>query len=277
MMRRTALALAICLVGVIGAGAARAAAPKDELLASEGARLAADASQPEAVGALAALATLDEDVDPRAVEAAVRGGLGKGAHPLVAAQTSWLLARLLDQRGETREANALRASLGLLSHYFVIGPFGEGRASLDTTFPPEQERASPDLDKTYPGKTHEVGWRVGDAAVRDGVLYLDGLLRPADQGVAYVVTFVRSDRERAAALRVGSPGPIKVWVNGAAVFTHDVVRPAALDQDAVGIRLGRGWNRILIKTVITDGAWRIYARVTDAAGASLGLGNYVDA
>ena len=103
------------------------------------------------------------------------------------------------------------------------------------------------------------------------MLYLDGLLRPSDQAVAYAVTFVRSDRAQPAALRLGSPGPIKVWVNGAAVFSHDVVRPAALDQDAVGIRLGRGWNRILIKTVVTDGAWRLFARVTDAGGATARL------
>ena len=165
----------------------------------------------------------------------------------------------------------LRASLGLLSHAFVIGPFGEGRASLSTTFPPEKEPAPPALGARYPGKAHEVGWRLADAAVRDGVFYLDGLLRPADQAVAYVVTFVRSDRDRPAALRLGSPGPVKVWVNGAAVFTNDVVRPAALDQDAVGVRLGRGWNRILIKTVITEGAWRLYARLTDPAGAPLVL------
>jgi transglutaminase-like putative cysteine protease/Flp pilus assembly protein TadD len=273
------------IVVVVGGGAARAApprpalprAPYEEVLASEAAALEARASQPAAAGALAALAALDEDVEAAALEAAVRGALAKGAHPLVAAQASSLLAHLLDQRGETREATSLRASLGLLSHFFVIGPFGEGRASLTTVFPPEQESAAPALGKTYPGKSHDVGWRVGDAAVRDGALDVDGLLRPADQGVAYVVTFVRSDRDRPAALRLGSPGPIKVWVNGAPVFTHDVVRPVALDQDAVGIRLGRGWNRILIKTVVTDGAWRLYARVTDAAGAAIPVSNDFDA
>jgi len=67
--------------------------------------------------------------------------------------------------------------------------------------------------------------------VRDGVLYLDGLLRPDTQAVAYAVVYVRSDRARAAALRLGSAGPIKVWWNGAEVLARDVVRPAALDQD----------------------------------------------
>ena len=264
------MALVLCAVAVLSAGAAQAS-PYDDVLEAEAVRLAAQRSQPEAAGALATLATLEEDVDPRALEAAVRGGLGPGAHPLVAAHASLFLARLLDQRGETKEAAALRASLGLLSHYFVIGPFGEGRASLNTPFPPEQEPAPPVLGAHYPGKTHEAGWRGADAAMRNGVLYLDGLLRPSDQAVAYAVTFVRSDRAQPAALRLGSPGPIKVWVNGAPVFSRDVVRPAALDQDAVGIRLGRGWNRILIKTVVSDGAWRLFARITDGAGRPLGV------
>ena len=47
------------------------------------------------------------------------------------------------------------------------------------------------------------------------------------------------------------------------MFARDVVRPAALDQDAAAVRLGRGWNRILIKTVVTDGAWRLYLRLTE--------------
>src|SRR3982751_6516613 len=248
LTRTTATALLTCAVVVLGAGSAQARRPQDEVLTAEAARLAAHAGAPGGAGAPAALATLDEDVDPRALESAVRPGVAKGAHPLVAAQAAWLLAHLHDQRGETADAAALRASLGLLSHYFVIGPFGEGRASLNAAFPPETEPAAPDLAKTYPGKTHEVSWRSGDAAMRDGVLYLDGMLRPADQAVAYAVAFVRSERDRTAVLRLGSPGPIKVWVNGAAVFTPDVVRPPALDQDAVGIRLGHGWNRIVIKT-----------------------------
>ena len=141
------MALTTCAIAAVLGGHAQAKPalprPHDELLAAEAARLAAHASQPEAAGALATLATLDEDVDPSALEAAVRGGLGKGAHPLVAAQASWLLAHLYDQRGMTKEAGALRASLGLLSHYFVIGPFGEGRGSLNTAFPPELEPEPP--------------------------------------------------------------------------------------------------------------------------------------
>src|SRR5262245_33751318 len=120
-VRRAATALLCCAFAFAGAARARAADVQDELLAAEAARLAAHAAEPEGAGALAALATLDEDVDPRALAAAVRGGIGKAAHPLVAAHASWLLARLHDQRGETAEAARLRDSIGLLSHYVVIG------------------------------------------------------------------------------------------------------------------------------------------------------------
>ena len=277
---RAAAALVVCVVvASAGRGGAQSATATttayDEVLARAGARLAEEASKPQAIAALAELAALDEAVSPAALEAAVRRGLVAGAHPLVAAQAAFLLAHLCDERGATEEAASLRAGLGFLAHPFVIGPFGEGRASFRTAFPPESERAPPELARSYPGKTHDVGWRAGDAAVREGALYLDGLLRPDDQAVAYVAAFVHSDRARAAALRIGSPGPVKIWVNGALVFAADVVRPAALDQDAAPVRLGRGWNRILIKTVVVDGAWRLYARLTEPSGAPLHLGGDV--
>ena len=290
--RRAAIALVTCVAAAVGAAprgvgaaavarapkestdaAADAPSPYEETLAREGARLGAQAGGPQAVGALAELAWLDENVSPAALEAAVRRGLGPGAHPLVAAQAAFLLAHLLDERGATEEATSLRARLGLLTHAFVIGPFGEGRTGFATSFPPEKEPEAPQLGRAYPGKLREVSWRPADAAVRDGALVLGGLLRPDDQAVAYLAAFVHSDADRPAALRLGSPGPIKVWVNGAPVFEHDVTRPAALDQDATGIRLGRGWNRILIKTVIVDGAWRVYARLTDPAGGPLRFAN----
>ena len=276
---RAAAALVFCVVVAIagrdGAQAATATA-YEEVLARAGARLAAEASKPQAIAALAELAELDEAVSPAALEAAVRGGLVPGAHPLVAAQAAFLLAHLCDERGASKEAASLRGGLGFLRHPFVIGPFGEGRASFRTAFPPEAEKAPPELARTYPGKAHDVGWRAGDAAVREGALYLDGLLRPDDQAVAYVAAFVHSDRDRLAALRIGSPGPVKLWVNGALVFAADVVRPAVLDQDAASVRLRRGWNRILIKTVVVDGAWRLYARLTELSGAPLHLGGEAD-
>jgi transglutaminase-like putative cysteine protease/Flp pilus assembly protein TadD len=275
MTSRSSTALLVGISLTAAASASRpavAAAPYQELLAEAGGRLQAEAREPAAAAALAVLAALDEEVPGPALEAAIRGGLAPGAHPLVAAQASLLAAHLADERGDRPGADALRGALGLVGHFAIIGPFGDGRSGFSRAFPPEREAAAPEVSRRYPGKSREVAWRAGDGAVRDGALYLDGLLRPADQAVAYVAAFVRSDRARAAALRVGSAGPIKVWVNGSLVLARDVVRAPALDQDAAGVALGRGWNRILIKTVITEGAWRVYARLTEPSGAPLGAG-----
>ncbi|HSS38074.1 MAG TPA: DUF3857 domain-containing protein [Polyangia bacterium] len=278
---RAAAALVVGVVAAVGghtgaaagASAAQAAAGTPdaygEVLARAAAALARQAARPEAAAAVAQLASLDENVPPAALESALRPGVAAGAHPLVAAQAALLLAHLEDERGDHAAAETRRARLGFLTRAFAIGPFGEGRASFRTAFPPEAEAAPPALDHRYPGKGHEVGWRAADGVAREGALLLDGMLRPDDQAVAYVVAFVRSEADRPAALRLGSPGPIQVWLNGRAVYARDVVRAAALDQDAVGIRLGRGWNRILIKTVVVDGAWRLYARLTDPAGGPL--------
>src|SRR6185295_6258788 len=106
-----------------------------------------------------------------------------------------------------------------------------------------------------------------------GTLFLDGMLRPDTQSTAYVVTFAHSARDQDVALRLASPGPVKIWVGGALVHARDAVRAPALDQDAAPARLRRGWNRIVVKTTVTDGAWRLMLRVTDPAGRALDVGD----
>src|SRR5262245_53848435 len=207
-LRRAALALlATAGVATIWTGAATAAekprGPFEEQLGREAARLEARHGRPEAAAPLAALATLDDSVGPAALEPLLRRAAGPGADPLVAAQAAWGLSRVLLQRGDAEGAAAALAPLGLFSHFWVVGPFGEGRSSFAEAFPPETEHGAPDLGKRHPGKAREVGWRASDGAVRDGVLFVDGLLRPDTQAAAYVLAFARSDRDQAAALRLG--------------------------------------------------------------------------
>ena len=267
-----AVALAmVAEVAVAGPIAGPVAGPFERQLRQAEARLRALFGRPEAVAPLSVVAGLAEDLPPRMIEDALRPVVA--GDPLVAAQAAQMLARLEEQRGDVAGAERRRAALGLFRHFWVVGPFGDGRASFSQPFPPELETGAPDVARRYPGKEREVAWRRGDDAVRAGALLLDGLLRPDTQAVAYVMAFVSSDAARDAALRLGSAGPIKVWVNGTPVFSRDVVRAPAMDQDAAAIRLARGWNRVLIKTVITDGPWRIYARVTDLRGRPLAVSN----
>jgi transglutaminase-like putative cysteine protease len=283
-LARTAFGVALVAAVATAHATTDAAAPKNDVaprghgpfeaeLAAANARLTARAGRPEAIAPLAELLALEDELPASALEPFLRRAAAAGGAPLVAAQATFHLASLLDQRGDADGARAARAALGLFSRYSVIGSFGEGRAGFSQTFPPESERAAPAVERRYQGKLGEVGWRAGDELVRDGALVLDGMLRPDTQATAYVVAFARSPRDQDVALRLGSPGPTKIWVDGVLIHARDVTRTPAFDQDAAPARLRAGWNRIVVKTTVTDGSWRLYLRVTDPAGHALELGD----
>ncbi len=250
----------------------------DHLVESQRARFRASRGRPEAIAALSSLASSDDYLAPERMEEVLReivdGDLGKRADPLVSAQAAYLLSLEEDRRGEFSQAEKRRAALGLLGDFWVIGPFdAQGRSGVDRSFPVENDGKTivPRTGQRYPGKEREVEWRrIPAAAFVQGALFLDAVLRPDEDAVAYLLTYVRSDQDRWAALRLGSAGPMKAWLGGNEVLAGDVVRPASLDQDAVAVHLKRGENPLLIKTVITRGSWRLFARLTDLDGRQLG-------
>jgi len=263
------------------ASTAAPAGPFAAELAAALARLEARRGRPEAIDPLAEVLALEDDLPAGALEPVLRRVVAAEGEPLVAAQAALQLARLEDARGDEAGARATRAALHLFTRVSVVGPFGEGRAGFSQAFPPETEPTSPTSPtsakaatpgRVYHGKVGDVTWRSADDVVRDGAILLDALLRPDTQSTAYVVAFARSARDQAVAVRVGSAGPIKVWVDGVLALARDVARDPALDQDAAPARLHRGWNRIVIKTTVAEGPWRLYARVTDPAGHALAVG-----
>jgi transglutaminase-like putative cysteine protease/tetratricopeptide (TPR) repeat protein len=263
----TTLALAWPAAGA-GAG------PFEAERAAATARLTALRGRPEAIAPLTQLLALEDSLPSGALEGALKEAAGPASHPLLAAQAALELARLQDDRGEDERARATRAALGLLTRVQVVGPFGEGRAGHSQVFPPEAEADAPaEKGRTYRGRLGQVGWRAADEVVREGAILLDGMLRPDTQATAYVAAYVQSPREQDVAVRLGAPGPVKVWVDRALVYAGDTVHAAALDQAAAPAHLRRGWNRILVKTTVTDLPWRLYLRVTDPAGRPLALGD----
>jgi tetratricopeptide (TPR) repeat protein len=188
----------------------------------------------------------------------------------VAAQAAFHVALEAEAAGDTAEAERRLAALGFWSQFWLVGPFdAQGRSGLGRAYPPEQDPRGLDPRRTEPfaGKERDVAWRAAPPElVRDGALFLDGMLRPESDAVAYVLAVVTSPRDRNAVLRVGSPGPVKVWVNGGPVLERSAVRAALPDQDAGAVQLRRGENVVLVKTLVTSGAWRLYLRFTDAAG-----------
>jgi tetratricopeptide (TPR) repeat protein/transglutaminase-like putative cysteine protease len=240
-------------------------------------RLRTTHGRPEAIAALAALVRSEDFLPPGQMAQVLRenvdGKLGDRADPLVASQASYLLSLEEDRRGGSSEAESRRSELGLMRDFWVVGPFdAQGRSGFGRVFPVEEEGKTidPRAGKRYPGKERDVAWRrVPELASVQGALLVDAVLRPDSDAVAYLLTYVHSDRDRWAALRVGSPGPVKAWLGGNPILANDVVRPAWLDQDAASVHLARGTNPLLIKTVITRGAWRLFVRLTEPDGRRL--------
>ncbi len=266
---------------VVLALAARPSWASGEILgrAAEHAReqLRVNHGRPEAIAAVAALVQTEESLPPgqmaRVLRETLDGKLGGPADPLVASQAAYLLSLEEDRQGDFAQATGRRATLGLLRDFWVLGPFdAQGRSGLGRAFPVEEEikTLEPSAGRHYAGKEREVAWRRMPAeAFVQGAVLVDAALRPDSDAVAYLLAYVNSDRDRWVGLRMGSPGPVKVWVDGNEVYANDVVRPAWLDQDAAPVHLRRGANPLLIKTVVTRGAWRLFVRVTDLEGARL--------
>jgi transglutaminase-like putative cysteine protease/tetratricopeptide (TPR) repeat protein len=233
--------------------------------------------RPEAIASVAALVRNEDFLPPGRLAQVLRefidGKLGGTPDPLVAAQAAYLLSLEDDRGGRFAEAEARRKALGWVGDAWVLGPFdSQGRSGLARKFPALEEGRAIDPRKVNlgTGKDGENAWRRAPAeAFVQGALFLDALLRPNSDAVAYCLTYVHSERERWAALRLGSAGPVKAWLGGDEVLSSDVVRPSWPDQEAAPVHLRRGANLLVIKTVAVRGPWRLFVRLTDAQGGVL--------
>ena len=190
----------------------------------------------------------------------------------VRARAQYLRALYLDRVGRSDEAQKQRAELGLLTDFQVAGPFdNEGHAGHTTAFGPEKDLGKAfDPNARWEGKDHQVGWRKLPAIAVEGLVALDSCLRPETSVTAYATVAVKSDRAERVAVRVGSSGAIKVWVNGKLAVDHDVYRPVRIDQDAGAAWLEAGWNRVTIKLSAGEAAgFGFFARLTRPDGARL--------
>jgi transglutaminase-like putative cysteine protease/predicted Zn-dependent protease len=196
------------------------------------------------------------------------------AHPLVRARAAATRALLLDRLGRRDEAAAVRRGLGLVTSVLYVGPFdNEGRAGHAAVFEPERElRAAISLDKKYEGKERPVSWRPLPEVAVAGMLPFEAAVRPETNATVFAAFAVKVAAAQPAALRVGSSGAVKAWVNGREVLARDVYRPARFDQDAGAVALEAGWNRVVVKISGGDGnaaGLGLFVRLTKPDGASL--------
>lgn len=235
-----------------------------------GERLVRGATRVEALGELADLVELEEQALPGAIAPWLeRVARGSRAHPLVRAQAAIRLAALDDEEGRADRAAAGWRELGFVTAARVLGPFeAQGRDAIDQEDLPIAAPPDPFSTVEVRGKARDVAWKRIDV-FRRGALVLDAVLRPDREASAYVLVYVEARRAGLAAVRVGAPGPVRIWHDGAEVARTTTVRPAFPDQIIAAARLRRGVNLLLLKSVNLSGAWRLFLRLTEPDGAPI--------
>lgn len=85
--------------------------------------------------------------------------------------------------------------------------------------------------------------------------------------LAYLLVFVHSPTARTARALLGSDDGVRLWANGALVWSHAIHRPMTPDQDSFDVPLQAGWNRVLLKVKNDDGGYGVMLRFGDPDGS----------
>ncbi len=165
-----------------------------------------------------------------------------------------------------KQARQMLAALAKHADYImgwqVAGVYAEPRKKYQqlfaTAFPPEKPNA-------------KVAWRPLPVVTRKGSPIVHNLLGQwnKEQCVAYVRTWIESDKAQAARLLLGTDDATKVWLNGKRIHQVNTGRACVPDQDGVNMQLKRGWNTLLIKVIQNTGPWEFCARIVARDGSRL--------
>ena len=266
------------MCGVVLAAANASAAPDyfSRELESRRQRFEREGGKPQAVVPLLDVLELWELLPDRApiVQFLDEAAASAKARPDVRARAAFLRSLAYDRQGHEAEAQKTRAALGMITRWWMVGPFdNEGKAGHAAVYPPERELATAsaiDPKATFEGKDRPVAWRLLPEISTSGMVPLDAVLRPDSQVTAYLTVAVRSSRAQKIAVRAGSTGAIKVWVDGRLALDDDVYRPIRFDQDAGPAELAAGWNRVTVKLSSGEsGGARLFLRLSQPNGAPL--------
>ncbi|HBP20246.1 MAG TPA: hypothetical protein DEA08_20960 [Planctomycetes bacterium] len=200
------------------------------------------------------------------VQRFARYAQGEVFTPMTRARAKTLLVDQLRTLGQLDLAQEQVQELGVLTRFYLIGPFDNERGrGFSLAYPPEKDPFDPAAKAQ--GKGLEIAWRpLPVERPPSGVVDLDELVRPNDQCLAYVVTYLQVERETPVALRLGSDEAAELWVNRVSLLERGVRREYSPDQDHVGVVLQPGWNEVLLKVADQTGDWRFRLRVTSPEG-----------
>lgn len=154
---------------------------------------------------------------------------------------------------------------------WCIGPFDNQGQLQDTEHP--IEKGTVDVKRVHRGQTGTlVAWRRVERPPElpveaEHLVYFNRLFgQQANHAFAYMLASVRSPRDGEALLAVGASDGLAVWINGEKVFTNLRARDWSPREDKVPIRLKKGLNTLLLKSIHATGLWFLSAHIEDVSG-----------
>ncbi|HJN11691.1 MAG: hypothetical protein QGF00_31180 [Planctomycetota bacterium] len=145
---------------------------------------------------------------------------------------------------------------GIVTGWEVCGPFpNKGDDGFITAHAPEKGEESP--------------WKRFDSDDPAGLFELSDAIEGATDVCGYARLRVSSPNQKQAQLRLGSDGPVAVWLNEKEVHRREGTRSVAFDQDRVEVSIPKGQSTLLIKVGQNKQKWGLVLRLTDATGKAL--------
>lgn len=159
--------------------------------------------------------------------------------------------------------NQLEPGAGYIITWQVAGPYAQAgknhSALFDMPFPPEQPGAKKVKWRTLPSNTN-----ASNPSLLDLLKFLGG-----HQCVAYVRTYIHSEKQQPARLDLGTDDGVKVWLDGTLIHANNVARPIKPGSDKVAVTLKKGWNTLLMKITQNTMGWEFCVRIVKPDGTPI--------
>jgi len=159
----------------------------------------------------------------------------------------------------------LAAVLGVVTHWWLVGPFelGKQNEGWQTDFVGEP---GVKLDASYQSEKGRLTWKHVTTTDDAGRIDLRATVADRDRCIAYAYSEITVEKEMEAVLRLGVDDSERIWLNGEKVFELFVARPFEVDQDQIPVKLQAGSNAILLKIWQNNMPWEFCLRITTPDG-----------
>ena len=201
------------------------------------------------------------------------------------------------------DAGTIKPASQSIVHWMLLGPFAPKNPSLalDEETIPNETASSPDDETKAAVKDPALAWKVfeqksieelfaddkptddaSESVEFETAFSKEALASlPPGQGVAYAHTYLYSPRAGTVALLLNHANGLQIWVNGKIAYSQNhAVVSGCVDHYAfakfewhwgetqtVDLKLEKGWNRVLFKSVRGDKGWFMNLRLTAPADA----------